>query len=210
MTIQNQIVETKCLNDIWILFSNSTGLPNWDCLSIWQRFKKFPTQNKWPGWCFTHYSTRDIYLLEHIYYYRPNSKEYVLALVPSLPIHLKDDAQITVLYMFAGRSLHPFWTHWRCLHSGTSIIRHLKEIAKMLHVQIYFKIRFLASTWERIESMLKYLKIIATKFNQLCEMWSQPKVTLKRKWTISAAIAQNQMAWLGGWKQERTEFFKTV
>lgn len=68
----------------------------------------------------------------------------------------------------------------------------------MLHVQIYFKIRFLASTWEMIASILKYLKIIATKFNQLCEMWSQLKVTLKRKWTISAAIAQNQMAWLGG------------
>lgn len=74
----------------------------------------------------------------------------------------------------------------------------LKQIAKMLHVQIYFKIRFLASTWEKIQSMLKYLKIIATKFNQLCEMWSQPKVTLKRKRTISAAIAQNQMAQLGG------------
>lgn len=40
----------------------------------------------------------------------------------------------------------------------------------MFHVQIYFKIRFLASTRERIESMLEYLKIIATKFNQLCGM----------------------------------------
>lgn len=68
----------------------------------------------------------------------------------------------------------------------------------MLHVQIYFKIRFLASTWERIQSMLKYLKIIATKFNQLCKMWSQSKVTLKRERTISAAITQKQMAWLGG------------
>lgn len=68
----------------------------------------------------------------------------------------------------------------------------------MLHVQICFKFSFLASTWERIQSMLKYLKIIATKFNQLYEMWSQSKVTLKRKRMISAAIAQNQMAWLGG------------
>lgn len=68
----------------------------------------------------------------------------------------------------------------------------------MLHVQIYFKIRFLASTWEWIQSMLKYLKIIATKFNQLCKMWSQSKVTLKRKRTISVAITQKQMAWLGG------------
>jgi len=43
MTIQNQVIETKCLHAILILFSNSTGLLNWDCLSIWQRFKKFLT-----------------------------------------------------------------------------------------------------------------------------------------------------------------------
>lgn len=116
-----------------------------------------------------------------MYYYRPNSRDCILALVSSTPVHLKDNAQITILSTFAGRSLNPFWTHWRCLHSGTSIIMRLKQIAKMLHVQIYFKIRFLASTWEKIQSMLKYLKIIATKFNQLCEMWSQPKVTLNRK-----------------------------
>lgn len=150
MTIPNQIIETKCPHAIWVLFSNLTGLLNWDCLSVWQRFNKFPTWNRWPRWSFTRYTTWDINLLECMYYYRLHFKDCVLALVSSSPVCLKDDTKITFVNTFTGRSLHRFWIYWRCLHSGASIIIHTKQIAKMLHVQIYFKIRFLASIFNLI------------------------------------------------------------
>lgn len=129
MTIQYQVIETKYLHVFWILLGNSTGLLNRDCLSIWQRFKKFPTKYRWLRWSLKIALLKTL-ICWNIYYYRPNCKERVFALDSSLPLHLKGNAKITFvntkvkklpLWVQEDLSTH-LWTYWSFLHSGASII----------------------------------------------------------------------------------------
>lgn len=106
MTIRYQVIEIKCLHAFWILFGNSTGLLNRDCLTIWQRFKTFPTKNRWLRWSLKIALPKTL-ICWNIYYYRPNCKERVFALDSSLPLHLKGDAKITFVNTFTGRSFYP-------------------------------------------------------------------------------------------------------